>query len=159
MKTIVVYEIINDSINPYLIAPFFITVLILMLLIISFIKKRSFKLSSSQVVGLVVFSLFIGLSIYNIFKIKQYYGIIDDYKSGNYEIVEGYVEDYSPIKKEEKNTDSFKVNNVEFVLPNNIGYKLTSLTDCHIKGDGQFVRIGYVRIDGINYIIRLEVNG
>ena len=158
MKTEVVYEIINDSLNPYLIVPFFITVVILILLIISFIIKKTLKVSSSQVVGIIVFIAFTSLSIYNIFKIKQYNEILDDYEKGNYEIVEGFIEDYLPIS-EEKNTDSFKVDNIEFILPNNIGYKLTSLTDSHIKGDGQFVRIGYVTINGLNYIIRLEVNG
>ncbi len=159
MKNELVYEIINDSLNPYLIVPLFITVIIFILLIVSFLKKKAFKLNPSQVVGLVVFIAFAILSIYNIFKIKQYNQILDDYKKGNYQIVEGVVEDFLPLA-EGRNTESFSVGEVKFVLPNNIGYKGTTLDGSFIQGNGQKVKIGYITIDGINYIVRLElING
>ena len=156
MNYVTVYEIINDSMNPYLIIPFFITALVFIILIFSLIKGKTFKLNSGQIVGIVFFLLLCCLSIYNVFKIKQYQEVLDDYNNEDYMIVEGIVEEFDGLS-EDKQQETFKVNGVEFAVPNNIGYKLTSLQDSHIKTNGQKVRIGYITIDEINYIVKLDI--
>lgn len=156
MNYVTVYEIINDSMNPYLIIPFFITLATFILLITSLIRGKTLKLNPGQIVGIVFFLLLLALSIYNVFKIKQYLSVIDDYNNNDYLIVEGIVEEFDGLS-EDKQQETFKVNGVEFAVPNNFGYSLTAIQDSYIKMDGQKVRIGYMRIDEINYIVKLEI--
>ncbi len=156
MDYITVYEIINDKANPYLYIPFFITGIIFVLLLIGIIKGRTFKLNSGQIVGIVLLVVFICLSIYNFNQINNYKDILEDYKNQEYLVVEGKIEKFKGLS-EENQQETFVVNGVKFAVPNNIGYSHTSLSDSYIREDGQNVRIGYMIIDDINYIVKLEI--
>lgn len=83
----------------------------------------------------------------------DYIIIVPEYKQGHYYEVEGIVENYIEEIKNEK----FTVNNVEFHYGVNPswGYSLT-LRKSVITGNGQYLRIRYIRIRDYNEIVYIE---
>ena len=92
-------------------------------------------------------------------QIKLYQSTVGAYKNGDYQIVEGYVEQFRPAQKV-GSAESFTVNGVEFKYYDNVaqfGYHSTSARGGVITGDGQHLRIGYTHSDRRgNVIVYIE---
>ena len=82
--------------------------------------------------------------------IDMYNAIIGGYKSGNYQIVEGYVENFHPMPSEGHDSESFDINGVHFSYSDYsimFGYHNAKSKGGVITGDGQYLKIGYIHYD------------
>lgn len=81
------------------------------------------------------------------FHFDMYRAAINAYRSGQYEIVEGYVENFDPLSEEEKGSESFEINGVRFFYSDTkiiTGYHNTKKNGGVITGNGQYLKIGYI---------------
>ena len=83
------------------------------------------------------------------------------YKSGDYEIVEGYVENFDPMPPEGHKTESFDINGVHFSYTDYrvmTGYHNAKSMGGVITGNGQYLKIGYIFYDSShgNVIVYIE---
>lgn len=85
--------------------------------------------------------------------------IYDEYKAGNYLIVEGIITDYTLAEEGQPNLpDNFTVNSVKFTVPGFVstwGYPLKSV-DGGVLKDGMKVRIHYITYKFENVIMMIE---
>ena len=81
------------------------------------------------------------------------------YNNDDYEIVEGYVENFIPMPYEGHSYESFEINGVRFSYSDyNIGFGYNN-TKSHggvIEGNAQHLKIGYVVDNGENIIVYIE---
>ena len=115
--------------------------------------RRTYK---SRAVLLFCLSAFIFVTLALVFSLSNYINThnktMEAYESGEYETVEGYVEDYYYGRDGER----FKIDGVEFsyndfrVQP---GYNNTKAYGGVINGDGQHLKIGYVFVENYGNII------
>ena len=108
------------------------------------------------------------LVVYNVIDITSsldmHKKIAKQYEVGNYEIVEGFVEDFEPMPYEGKSKESFEINGVKFSYSDSIeicGYNNAKSHGGVIEGNGQHLKIGYIYYDSsygniIVYIEQLE---
>ena len=91
-----------------------------------------------------------GLAFCTVFLIMYLYLVMRNeiqplirYKTNNYEIVEGYVENFQ--EKDNGHTEEFAINNIKFSYRNKhgIGYNDVKEDDGVIEGNGQHLKIGY----------------
>lgn len=90
--------------------------------------------------------------------------IIGAYQRGEYQTVEGYVENFDPMPYEGHMDESFEINGVKFAYSDystQPGYNNAKSHGGVITGDGQHLKIGYVRysfLDGNyeNIIVYIE---
>ena len=78
--------------------------------------------------------------------------VMDSYERGEYEIVEGCVENYTYGRDGER----FEINSVEFYYNDyriQPGYNNTRSHGGVVKGNGQYLKIGYVFVEGYGNII------
>ena len=83
-------------------------------------------------------------------QIDMYNTVTDAYKSGEYQIVEGYVENFDPMPPEGHKEESFDINGVQFSYSDYTimtGYHNVKSKGGVITGNGQYLRIGYVYYD------------
>ena len=82
------------------------------------------------------------------------------YIQGNYDIVEGTVENFKPMQIDKKAAyETFSVNGTNFryaMLDYNIGYQKVKSLGGVIKKNGQQLKIGYVVIGGERRIVYIE---
>ena len=87
--------------------------------------------------------------IYEIcFFTSMYKETIVAYQNGDYQIAEGYVEKFDPMPYSGHSRECFEINNVKFEYSDytlTIGYHNAKSHGGVIKGDGQHLKIGYVR--------------
>ena len=86
--------------------------------------------------------------------------IYEKYKSGEYEIVEGTVENFHPMPEELHDAEHFEVDGIyfEYMARNAKHYYSQCKKDGgFITGDGQKVKIWYVSYGGNNYIMQLKL--
>lgn len=79
--------------------------------------------------------------------LSMYNKIVGAYNNGQYEIVEGYVENFVPMPYEGHSNESFEINGVEFSYSDyesHQGYNNTKSHDGVIEGNGQHLKIGYI---------------
>ncbi|MCH5262868.1 MAG: hypothetical protein J1F42_08140 [Lachnospiraceae bacterium] len=103
-----------------------------------------------------IFSIIVLLS-----QIDMYNKIVRVYKQGNYQIVEGYVENYDPMPYGGHKEESFNINGISFsysdfsVQP---GYHNAKSHGGVITGNGQHLKIGYVYYNSTkgNVIVYIE---
>ena len=87
-------------------------------------------------------SIFVG-----VFQVNMFNKTVGAYNKGDYEIVEGYVENFIPMPYEGHSDESFEINGVKFsysdysVQP---GYNNSKSHGGVVVGDGQHLKIGYV---------------
>ncbi len=94
-----------------------------------------------------------------IFRIDLYKKTVVAYRNGNYQIVEGYVENFEPMGSSGYPPERFEINGIRFEYSDhNIvsGYNGAE-GDCLIRG-GQHLKIGYVYYGGGygNIIVYIE---
>lgn len=79
-------------------------------------------------------------------------------KNNECEIVEGYVENFSTPTATGHDSESFSINGITFDYAdfNNVGYSEMKAHGGVIHGNGQYLKISYVTIDGTNVILKIE---
>ena len=89
---------------------------------------------------------------------QQYEAIVVAYQNGDYETVEGPVEDFSPRMLMEHGSETFTVDGVTFDCPTvrEYGYDKTYGEGGVIRRNGQVVRIGYVTYKGEHVIVLIQ---
>lgn len=78
---------------------------------------------------------------------KLHRTVQDAYSSGNYQTVEGYVENFDPMPAEGHKQESFDVNGVHFSYSDYLiqpGYRNARSKGGVISGNGQHLKIGYL---------------
>ena len=96
-----------------------------------------------------------------IFEIDMTKKTVGAYKRGDYQIVEGYVENFHPMPYGGHSQESFEINGVLFSYSDfnsQQGYNKAKSHGGVITGDGQHLKIGYVYYGGTygNIIIYIE---
>ena len=102
---------------------------------------------------------FVAVNLYS--SADMYKKIVGGYESGNYEIVEGYIENFVPMPYEGHGEESFEINGVQFSYSDynlHSGYNNTKSHGGVIEGDGQHLKIGYVYYNSTygNIIVYIE---
>ena len=95
------------------------------------------------------FAIFFG-AIMLVEEIDQYNKIVVAYQEGNYQIVEGYVENFHTTMDDDRDMDAFEINGISFEYSSSWdmhGYHYASAHGGVITGDGQHLRIGYITMD------------
>lgn len=80
----------------------------------------------------------------------QYNKIVVAYQDGDYQIVEGYVENFHPMPASGHDTEHFEIDGVYFEYSDftvQQGYHNARSRGGVITGDGQHLRIGYITMD------------
>ena len=123
----------------------------LMLLIIPLIPKKPGMLPKDrrlmrviQVFAMIVAGFVFSICLSN--DIDLYNTCVKAYRSGNYEIVEGYVENFVPMPKEGHARESFDVGGVHFEYSENSFPCAYSRTEPYggVIRNGRHLKIGYV---------------
>lgn len=103
--------------------------------------------------SLAIIVLFAQLNMYN--------KVVGAYYRGEYQIVEGYVENFEPMPYNGHSKETFEIKGVEFSYSDyeiQPGYNNTKSHGGVITGDGQHLRIGYVYLNNTygNLIVLIE---
>ena len=142
---------------------------IVMFLIAIFLLIR-YKLDDNEnLQNNIIFKRFIGgfvcLAVFSIFgllgQIHMYNKIVKAYEQGNYQTVEGYVENFDPMPHEGHKHESFDINGVSFSYSDfaiQPGYHNAKSHGGVITGNGQHLKIGYVYYNSAegNIIVYIE---
>jgi hypothetical protein len=81
-------------------------------------------------------------------EISMYSKVVGAYERGDYQIVEGYVENFDPMPSNGHSKESFEINGVYFSYSDyevRQGYHNAKSHGGVISGDGQYLKIGYVQ--------------
>ena len=73
--------------------------------------------------------------------------VIIPYANGEYEIVEGYVHNFIPMPPEGKSFEMFDIGDIHFEYSDtvvSVGYNKTKPNGGVIRGNGQYLKVGYV---------------
>lgn len=92
--------------------------------------------------------------------IIDYNFIKNSYHERNYNVVEGVVEEFIPMKFEGHSQESFIVEGIEFSYSRSnpiYGYHFPKVDGGFITGNGQYVKISYITYNEINIIVKLEL--
>ncbi len=145
-----------------LIIPFIL--LISTILFYNFLKKKILAPDYAiKIVKIFFFCMIFFYCVANIlgiiFRIDLYKKTVVAYRNGNYQIVEGYVENFEPMGSSGYPPERFEINGIRFEYSDhNIvsGYNGAE-GDCLIRG-GQHLKIGYVYYGGGygNIIVYIE---
>ncbi len=95
--------------------------------------------------------------IFSLSQSHMYKETVVAYINGDYEIIEGYVQDFIPYVQ--GRDESFTINNVSFSYSDydiQQGYNNTKSHGGVITGNGQHLRIGYVNYNCKNIIVYIE---
>ena len=161
MEFITVYEIEN------IIFPYKIFIPLLLLSILVFLSYKSYKLKGHIILSIIlsIATIFMTtLCVSNIYGFKNLKSnILDSYFKGNYQTVEGAVQDFEPLPLNGNGTESFTVNGIQFRYSNSAlsyyGYKTTAAEGGYITKNGQNVRIKYIYDETYenNIILKLDI--
>ena len=141
-------------------------ILFVMLLVIPFIPKKPGMSRTDvriqrtiQVIGMIMvgFGFFAFLSN----DIDMYNTTVKAYRNGDYEIVEGYVENFVPMPESGHAQESFDINGVHFEYSENSYSSAYSNTKPHggVIRNGKYLKIGYIYDSSYgNLIVYIEEN-
>lgn len=131
------------------------------------LRRRRFESDTQReiacfLVGIIAaFSFFFQIAM-GVSAIKDYQQIILPYEKGAYRTVVGKVDNFVPMPYDGHRMESFKINGVYFEYSDFVvqqGYTTTKSHGGVITGNGQDLKIGYIRRDGKNYIVYIEAAG
>lgn len=144
---------------------------IFLLIVIIFFPKIFSNMEMSKTGKLVVriLRIFAGILVSGVIlllairEVNMYNGIIGAYHRGEYEIVEGYVENFDSMPYSGHAVESFEINGIYFSYSDfevQQGYHNAKSHGGVISGDGQYLRIGYVQhyynFENKNIIVYIE---
>ena len=94
-------------------------------------------------------------------QLEMYRKVIVPYAHGQYEIAEGYVQNFVPMPREGHSNEMFDINGVHFEYSDNniiVGYHHTKVRGGVIRGNGQYLKVGYVYFNETygNIIVYIE---
>ena len=124
-------------------------------------KKKKTRIYGGMVIGIIgtVFLLF-SMAIVIPDQIGMYQATVVKYQNGEYEIAEGYVENFHPMPWGGHDQESFQLDGVEFSYSDytvQFGYHNARSHGGVITGDGQHLRIGYTNYGWLgNVIVYIE---
>jgi hypothetical protein len=134
-----------------------------------FIKCKNTKYKDTpyeimKVISIFGFCFMLFINAIEIFSsLDMHQKIAKQYEVGNYEIVEGYVENYNPLPADGKGTENFEINGVYFAYNNadgRNGYTAVAKHGGVITMNGQHLRIKYVtNEEGENIILYISEIG
>ena len=161
----VLYEA-SFKMNPVLLTPIFMMIGIAVFpsLLKKRLKDQNYHYNEKFVKwfcrgGLVYCTIFSIIILFS--QIDMYNKIVRAYEQGNYQVVEGYVENFDPMPQSGHKKESFDIDGVPFSYSDFIvqqGYNNAKSHGGVITGDGQHLKIGYVfynRTKG-NVIVYIE---
>ena len=160
----VLYEA-SSKYEFFILIPFFVMFFIAMFLFIRYKLNGNENLRNNKlfkrfcVGGIVYLTVFSIVALLG--QIDMYNKIVKAYEQGNYQIVEGYVENFDPMPHSGHKEESFDINGVSFsysdfsVQP---GYHNAKSHGGVITGNGQHLKIGYVYYNSAmgNVIVYIE---
>lgn len=99
--------------------------------------------------------------IVGVFQVNMFSKTVGAYNKGDYEIVEGYVENFIPMPYEGHSDESFEINGVKFSYSDysiQPGYNNSKSHGGVVFGNGQHLKIGYVYYNEVygNIIVYIE---
>lgn len=140
-------------------------IMIIFMLIFPLIIKKSYegkdvKLNIKFCLAGILFLAFWS-TVVLIAQLNMYNKTVGAYSRGEYQIVEGYVENFDPMPYEGHANETFEINGVKFSYSDyNIhpGYNNTKSHGGVIKENGQHLKIGYVYLNETygNIIVYIE---
>lgn len=110
-----------------------------------------------SVLGMLVI-LFVAIVVFPD-QIRMYANTVGAYKRGDYQIIEGYIEDFHPMPKKGHDIESFTINGVsfEYGYTGSFGYHRCKKDGGVITDNGQHLRIGYTNYRWLgNVIVYIE---
>ena len=140
--------------------------MIIFILLFPKIWKNSWK-DKYTIISYKIVKIFCGCAAAYIFVItlilafstvSSYKTTVVAYEKGEYEVVEGYVENFVPMPSEGMD-ESFEINGVKFSYSDyniTFGYNNAKSHGGVIEGNGQHLKIGYVIDNGENIIVCIE---
>lgn len=150
------YEASNFKIQVYWVLPF--AILGFYGLIAEFMGTK-FYVRATGVIALLICALVLANFCYG------YVTIVNAYKNGNYQTIEGKVENFMPASSggettEDEELESFNIRREEFeygqTFITKFGYHRTSPKGGCIHKNGQRLKIGYIPTEKGNVIVRIE---
>lgn len=89
---------------------------------------------------------------------REYEAVVVAYENGDYEVVEGPVENFIPQPREKHAAESFEIDGVVFEYPigHHYGYDRTYYEGGVIRWEGKILRIGYIPYKGDNLIVLIQ---
>ena len=110
-------------------------------------------------VGSLVFTgVFALMGVAYIDQKREYEAVVLAYERGDYEVVEGPVENFIPQPREKHAAESFEIDGVVFKYPigHHYGYDKTYYEGGVIRWEGKILRIGYIPYKGDNLIVLIQ---
>lgn len=122
-------------------------------------KKTLFSITRLvfSIIGTVVILIVTAIVLPD--QIKMYNHTVGAFKRGDYNAVEGFVENFHPMPKEGHDSESFSINGIPFEYGYTIsfGYHKVKSDGGVITGNGQHLRIGYTCYNWLgNVIVYIE---
>lgn len=149
-----------------MILPFIILIstILFSIIHINYLKKKIFVPDYAiKIVKIFFFCIILFECVANIlgimFRIDLYKKTVVAYQNGDYQIIEGYVENFEPMSSDGYPPERFEINGIKFEYSDHkvvSGY-YGAEGDCRIKS-GQHLRIGYIYYGGGygNIIVYIE---
>lgn len=136
--------IISKLLSIYTIIGIFLLIAVIFYTLHNIIFKTE-KFTLSMIVRLIVMLIVGGIFfLEGVLTFNDSAVLYKNYKNGDYSVVEGTVEEFSPIEKDGKGSEDFKINDVIFMInSSSLGYNKTKISEGVIKGNGQKLRIYY----------------
>ena len=159
----ILYEVPTTFEIDYLDCAFNIFFLIFFAVIFIKCRDKKYKNTPYEIYKVISAFGFCFLLVYNgvliANSLNMHKKIAKQYEIGNYEIVEGLVENFEPMPYEGHGDESFEINGVEFSYSDYrkiCGYNNAKSHGGVIEGDGQHLKIGYIDYDKENIIVYIE---
>lgn len=164
MEWELVYEVVNE---PYRFESILVSSLLLITGVIFFISSFQTKaeegrspLLEKAFTGVFIIIQLVIAAIILPHNHKAYYESKDRYENGDFEVVEGSVVDFFPMKHSGGSNESLTVGEVNFSY-SDFDHSVYGFNNTKSHGgpmdEGKLVRIGYYEKSGRNIIIRLEI--
>ena len=127
-------------------------------------RKKRFELDTKMQVawffsGLIAAGALIAQIIMSISAIAEYQQVVVAYEEGRYQTIVGEIEKFTTTTPEGKGYETFEIDGVYFSYSDHIihqGYRNSKTFGGVIKGDGQQLKIGYIKKNGENIIVYIE---
>lgn len=141
----------NFNVMSFLPFVLLVEMILLRIFLIKNLKKKGFVPALKMKIVKIVLSCMITFAcifylIYIISQIDLYKKIVIAYQNGDYQIVEGYVENFEPMSSDGYPPEKFEIDGVKFEYSHHravpAGYRRAK-GDCLIA-NGQHLKVGYV---------------
>ncbi len=159
----ILYEVSTKFEFDYFDFAFQLVLMAFLLTIFIKCKNKEYRDTPYEVVKVVSGICFCFLLLFNIIKLTSsldmHKKIAEQYEVGNYEIIDGVVENFVPMPYEGHGNESFEINGVKFSYSdytNICGYNNAKSHGGVIEGNGQHLKIGYISYNEMNVIVYIE---